>query len=195
MLMTEHEKLLAGKEYDYRDKDIQKMLSNARQLVKTINTTDDSDERQDSINKLFNRTGENLALNGYFKALYGKHIDFGDDDFINNNCDFQDSNLIKLGDRVIIGPDTKLYCGSHSLNATKRYGTRENGDKYLISVTKPISIGNDVWIGGNVTIIGGVIIGNNVVIAAGAVVTRNVPNNSLVGGVPAKLIKNLPAIE
>jgi len=64
----------------------------------------------------------------------------------------------------------------------------------LITYTKPISIGNDVWIGGNVTIIGGVHIGNNVVVAAGAVVTKDVPDNTIVGGVPAKTISPLPAL-
>lgn len=195
MSKTEHEKLLAGQEYDYRDKEIQGMLAKARQLVGVINTTTDMDERQTAIKGLFNKTGKDLALNGHFSALYGKHISVGDNVFINGDCAFQDSNLITLGDRVIIGPDTKLYCGTHSLDARKRFGTRENGDKYLISVTKPISIGEDVWIGGNVTIVGGVHIGNNVVIAAGAVVAKDVPDNSLVGGVPAKLIRELPAIK
>jgi len=168
MAMTEHEKLLAGQEYDYRDPEIQGMLAKARKLVGVINTTSDMNERQNAIKDLLNKTGQDLALNGHFSALYGKHISVGDNVFINGDCAFQDSNLITLGDRVIIGPDTKLYCGAHSLDATKRFGTRPNGDKYLISVTKPISIDDDVWIGGNVTI---------------------------VGGVPAKLIRELPAIK
>lgn len=193
--MTEHEKLLAGQEYDYRDEEIQKMLKDARKLVEIINTSQNIDDRQAAIKDLFNTTGKGLTLNGQFKALYGKHISFGDNDFVNNDCDFQDSNLISLGDRVIIGPDTKLYCGSHSLDATKRFGTRGNGEKYLISVTSPITIGDDVWIGGNVTIIGGVEIGSNVVIAAGAVVTKDIPDNSIVGGVPAHLIRELPVIK
>jgi len=84
-----------------------------------------------------------------------------------------------------------LYCGAHSLDANKRFGTRPDGSKYLITYTKPITIGNDVWIGGNVTIIGGVTIGNNVIIAAGAVVVKDVPDNTVVGGVPAKAIESL----
>ena len=99
--------------------------------------------------------------------------------------------MITLGDRVIIAPDVKFYCGEHAIDATKRWGTYDNGQKYLISFTEPISVGNDVWIGGNVTIIGGVHIGNNVFIGAGAVVTKDVPDNTVVGGVPAKKIKDL----
>lgn len=193
--MTEHEKLLMGQEYDYRDQEIQDMLHRAEKLVNEINSTSDSVKRHDIISDLFSKVGKDPVVNGHFNALYGKHIELGDNDFINNDCNFQDSNLITLGDRVVIGPDTKLYCGEHSLDATKRFGTRENGDKYLISFTEPISIGNDVWIGGNVTIVGGVHVGNNVVVAAGTVVTKDIPDNSLVGGVPAKLIRDLPAIK
>lgn len=191
MTKTEHEKLLAGQDYDYRDSEIQNMLAKARQLNLIVNQETDFSKRQQAIFSLFNEVGQNLTINGQVNILYGNHMSIGDDVFINGNCTFQDSNLISLGDRVIIGPDTKFYCGSHSLDSKGRFGTRENGEKYLISYTKPISVGNDVWIGGNVTIIGGVKIGRNVVIGAGAVVTKDVPDNCVVGGVPAKLIKKL----
>ena len=110
------------------------------------------------------------------------------------NCTFLDSNLITIGNRVLIAPDVKLYCGEHSVNAAERFGTREDGTKYLISTTKPITIGNDVWIGGNATILPGVSIGNNVIIGAGAVVTEDVPDNSVAVGVPAKVVKKLEEI-
>lgn len=190
-MMTEHEKLLAGQDYDYRDPELQGLLAHGRKLVSLINTTQDVTERANAIKDLFGKTGTGLVINGTFSAIYGQHISVGDDVFINGNCTFQDSNLITLGDRVIIAPDTKLYCGAHALDATKRFGTRADGTKYLITYTKPITIGSDVWIGGNVTIIGGVHIGNNVVVAAGAVVTKDVPDNTIVGGVPAKTIRPL----
>lgn len=190
-MMTEHEKLLAGQDYDYRDPELQGLLARGKKLVSLINTTQDVTERTNAIKNLFGKTGAGLVINGTFSAIYGQHISVGDDVFINGNCTFQDSNLITLGDRVIIAPDTKLYCGAHALDATKRFGTRADGTKYLITYTKPITIGSDVWIGGNVTIIGGVHIGNNVVVAAGAVVTKDVPDNTIVGGVPAKTIRPL----
>lgn len=193
-MMTEHEKLLAGQDYDYRDPELQSLLAKGRKLVSLINTTQDMAERANAIKELFGKAGTGLVINGSFSAIYGSHISVGDDVFINGNCTFQDSNRITLGDRVIIAPDTKLYCGAHALDASKRFGTRPDGSKYLITYTKPISIGNDVWIGGNVTIIGGVHIGNNVVVAAGAVVTKDVPDNTIVGGVPAKTIRPLLAL-
>ena len=195
MTMTEHEKLLAGKDYDYRDPDLQAMLAKGRRLVQVINTTTDVATRQAAITDLFHQVGQRVTLNGHFEAIYGNHISLGDDVFINGNCFFQDSNRITLGDRVIIAPDTKFYCGEHSLDATKRFGTRPDGSRYLITFTEPITVGNDVWIGGNVTVIGGVHIGNNVMIAAGAVVTHDIPDNCVAGGVPAKVLKSLPALK
>ena len=192
--MTEHEKLLAGQDYDYRDPELQGMIQNAKNLIYDLNHETDQDKRQIVIRNLFGHVGSNLTINGQFGAIYGKHISFGDSDFINGNFYFQDSNKITLGDRVILAPDTKFYCGEHALDATKRFGTREDGSKYLITYTQPISVGNDVWIGGNVTIIAGVHIGNNVIVGAGAVVVKDVPDNCVVGGVPAKVIKKLPKL-
>lgn len=191
MTKTEHEKLLAGEEYNYRDPGIRQMLSRARKLLPQVNDLNDLEQRNKAIYELFNHVGKNLVINGKISVLYGNHLTFGDDDFINDNVRFQDSNLITLGDRVIVAPDVKFYCGEHAIDAQQRWGSYENGKKYLISFTEPISVGNDVWIGGNATIIGGVHIGNNVIVAAGAVVNRDVPDNTIVGGVPAKKIKSL----
>lgn len=194
-MMTEHEKLLAGQDYDYRDPELQGMITAGKELVTIINTTTDLEKRAKVIHELLGNAGKGLVINGQFNTVYGKHIVVGDDVFINGNCTFQDSNKITLGDRVIVAPDTKLYCGEHALDATKRFGKRQDGSRYLITYTKPITIGNDVWIGGNVTIIGGVHIGNNVIVAAGAVVTKDVPENTVVGGVPAKVIKQLEPLK
>lgn len=195
MTKTEHEKLLAGEEYNYRDPVIRQMLSRARKLLPQVNDLNDLEQRNKAIYELFNHVGKNLVINGKISVLYGNHLTFGDDDFINDNVRFQDSNLITLGDRVIVAPDVKFYCGEHAIDAQQRWGSYENGKKYLISFTEPISVGNDVWIGGNATIIGGVHIGNNVIVAAGAVVNRDVPDNTIVGGVPAKKIKSLTPLK
>lgn len=192
---TEHEKLLAGLDYDYRDPELQRILKRGRKLVNEINTETDVDKRSQAIQEFFGKTGQRLTINGHFSSIYGQHMILGDDVFINGNCSFQDSNKITLGNRVIIAPDTKFYCGEHSLDASKRFGKRADGSNYLISYTEPISVGNDVWIGGNVTVIGGVNIGNNVIVAAGAVVTKDVPDNTIVGGVPAKVIKSLKPLK
>lgn len=189
--MTEHEKLLAGEEYDYRDTEIQQMIISAKGKVRRLNDTDDPKEQHEIAEELLGRMGERTVVMTPFRCTYGKHIRIGNDVTINMNCTFLDSNLITIGDRTLIAPDVKIYCGEHNLDAAKRFGTREDGTKYLITTTKPVSIGNDCWIGGNVTILPGVSIGSNVIIAAGAVVTKDIPDNVVAGGVPAKIIRSL----
>ena len=90
---------------------------------------------------------------------------------------------VHIGDYVMIGQNTLITTVNHPITPK---GRREH-----LGIGKPVTIGNDVWIGGNVTILPGVTIGNNVVIAAGAVVTKDVPDNCIIGGVPAKKIKDI----
>ncbi|WP_036613075.1 sugar O-acetyltransferase [Oribacterium sp. P6A1] len=187
--MTEHEKLLAGKEYDYRDPDIQEMIVSAKKLIRKLNDTDDPKEQREYTKELLGETGEGSVVMTPFRCTYGKYISLGDNVTINMNCTFLDSNRITIGDRTLISPDVKIYCGEHNLDAGKRFGIREDGSKYLITTTRPVKIGSDCWVGGNVTILPGVTIGNNVIIAAGAVVTKDVPDNVIAGGVPAKILK------
>ncbi|WP_031551454.1 sugar O-acetyltransferase [Oribacterium sp. FC2011] len=189
--MTEHEKLLEGKEYDYRDPEIQEMIISAKKLVRKLNDTDETIEQKETAKNLLGKMGDGTVVMPPFRCTYGKHIELGENVTINMNCTFLDSNMITIGDRTLIAPDVKIYCGEHSLDASKRFGTREDGSKYLISTTRPVRIGSDCWIGGNATILPGVTIGNNVVIAAGAVVTKDIPDNVIAGGVPAKIIRQL----
>ena len=88
----------------------------------------------------------------------------------------------------------KIYTGFHSLDARERWQHGPDGKLHLVTKVAPVAIGNDVWIGGNATILPGVRIGSNVVIAAGAVVDKDIPDNCVAGGVPAKVIKLLPAL-
>ena len=90
---------------------------------------------------------------------------------------------VRIGNYVMIGPNTLITTVNHPITPK---GRREH-----LGIGKPVTIGNDVWIGGNCTILPGVTIGNNVVIAAGAVVTKDVPDNCVVGGVPAKKIRDI----
>lgn len=108
----------------------------------------------------------------------------GDDFLTNYNVTILDIAPVTIGDHVIIGPGTQIITVNHPLSPS--------GRRKSLGIAKPVTIGNDVWIGGSVIIVPGVTIGNNVVIAAGAVVTHDVPDNCLVGGVPARKIKDIP---
>ena len=101
----------------------------------------------------------------------------------NYNLTILDIREVFIGDNVMIGPNTLITTVGHPLSPM--------GRRKHIGIAKPVHIGNDVWIGGNVTILPGVMIGNNVIVAAGAVVTKDIPDNCLVGGVPAKVIKKI----
>ena len=109
----------------------------------------------------------------------GKNIRVGKNVFINAGCCFQDQGGITIGDGVLIGHQVVLATLNHDLDPDKRQSM----------IPKPIVIGNNVWIGSHATILGGVTIGDGSVIAAGAVVTKDVPENTVAGGVPAKIIK------
>ena len=111
----------------------------------------------------------------------GKNIHVGKNVFINSGCCFQDQGGIRIGDGVLIGHQVVLATLNHDLDPDNRQSM----------IPKPIIIGNNVWIGSHATILGGVTIGDNAVIAAGAVVTKDVPENTVAGGVPAKIIKNI----
>lgn len=192
--MTEHEKLLAGMEYDYTDPEIQDMLRRTRELRETFNAESNPAKRGELLREMLGSCGENVTVQQPVSILYGKHTSVGSDVFINGGCTLQDSARITIGDRVVIAPDIKLYCGEHAVDATQRWKRDASGVLKLVTTTRPISIGSDVWIGGGVTVLPGVTIGSNVVVGAGAVVTRNVPDNCVVAGVPARVIRELPAI-
>lgn len=113
----------------------------------------------------------------------GKNIHAGDDFIANYNVTILDIAPVRMGNHVMIGPGTLITTVGHPLSPAKR--------RRHASIAKPVVIGNDVWIGGNCTILPGVTIGNNAVIAAGAVVTKDVSDNCVAGGVPARVIKTI----
>ncbi len=112
---------------------------------------------------------------------YGKNLKIGKNVFINFDCTFLDLGGITIEDDVLIGPKVSLVTENHPLNPEHRKGL----------ICKPILIKRNVWIGANATILAGVTIGENAVVAGGAVVSKDVPDNTVVGGVPAKIIKQI----
>ena len=146
--------------------------------------TGTSDGEQNAlIQKHFGKADADTTLLPGFACDNGHNIFVGKSFLANYNVTILDILPVRIGDYVMIGPNTLISTVNHPMTPM--------GRRKHLGIAKPVTIGDDVWIGGNVTILPGVTIGNNVIIAAGAVVTKDVPSNTLVGGVPAKKIKSL----
>lgn len=116
-----------------------------------------------------------------FYTEFGKNTKIGKNVFINSCCRFQDNGGIEIGDKTMIGPNVSIVTVNHDINPETR----------INATPKPVKIGKNVWIGADCTILPGVTIGDNSIIGAGSVVTKNVPNNVIVAGNPAKVIKEI----
>ncbi len=183
--MTEKEKMLAGEMYNPRDPELMEERLQARRLFQQINSTgDDQKETRDRLfYELFGPSGSGLWIEPPFYCDYGTNIEVGDDVFMNFNCCILDVCTVKIGSRVMMAPGVQIYTATHPLNAQERSSGREFGE--------PVTIGDDVWIGGGAIINPGVTIGNRVVIGSGAVVTKNVEDDVFVAGNPAKVIRKI----
>lgn len=184
-MKSELEKYLAGEEFCFLDPEIAAMKENATRLCKKFNEIDTADieKQKEVIVELFGSCDENVYMQPPFNCDVGKNIHVGKDFLTNYNVKILDVDTVTIGDYCMIGPNTVISSVNHPMSA--------EGRRKKLSIAKPVVIGDNVWIGANCTILPGVTIGNNVVVAAGAVVVKDVADNSLVGGVPAKLIKTL----
>lgn len=187
--MSELEKLDAGKPYYFLDDEVAARKANAAKLCQEFNEipATQPEKQTEKIKQIFGKTGERVSVQATFNCDNGKNISVGEDFLSNYNLTILDIAPVKMGHNVMIGPNVDIYTVNHPLDAKAR--------RHYMAQGFPVTIGNDVWIGGKVSIMPGVTIGSNVVIAAGAVATKDVPDNSLIGGVPAKIIRELPPIE
>ncbi len=181
--MTEHEKALAGLEYNYLDAELSAHKLRAMQLCQKLNHTDvaDSAASEAIVRELFGAVGARPRVLPDFHCDNGKNIRVGDDFLANYNVTILDRAMVTIGDGVLIAPGTVITTINHALDPARR---RAN-----VCTAKPVTIGSDVWIGANCTILQGVTIGDGAVIAAGAVVKSDVPPRAIVGGVPARVLK------
>ncbi|MNK21083.1 putative acetyltransferase [compost metagenome] len=150
-----------------------------KEILIQINNSADPDEISVLLGQILDYTLENVTVFTPIYINYGKNIKIGKNVFINFDCTFLALGGISIEDDFQIGPKVSLITENHPLAPDKRKGL----------IGKSIHIKNNAWIGANVTILPGVTIGENSVVAAGAVVSKDVPDNSVVGGVPAKFIK------
>ena len=182
-MKTEKEKMLTGQLYDPSDPQLVKERISARKLTRLFNGTVETEDvkRTELLKELFGSTERNIKVEPSLRCDYGYNIHVGANFFANFNCVFLDVREIRIGDNCMIAPGVHIYTATHPVNPVER----NKGTEYGI----PVTIGDNVWIGGSAVINPGVNIGDNVVIASGAVLTKDVPANVIVGGNPARIIK------
>ncbi|TLS36971.1 sugar O-acetyltransferase [Pseudalkalibacillus caeni] len=185
MSKTEKAKMLAGELYNPLDPQLFKERENARRLTRQFNQTleTDHDKRITLLKGLFGSSMKNLYIEPPFYCDYGSNIHVGNNFFANFDCVILDVCNVTIGDNCMIAPGAHIYTATHPINPLERNAGTEYG--------KPVTIGDNVWIGGKAVINPGVTIGNNVVIASGAIVINDIPDNVVVGGNPARIIKEI----
>ena len=156
----------------------------AHRLIQEFNTSDveDSKKKEKIIKKLFGSVGVSPSIEHNFHCDLGYNIYVGDNFYAGYNCTILDMAEVKIGHNCMIGPNVGIYTAGHSIEPKNR-----NKSGFGI----PITIGNDVWVGGSCVILAGVTIGDNSIVAAGSVVTKDVPANTIVAGNPAKVLKSI----
>ena len=183
-MKSEKQKMLDGEAYSSSDKTLVTERRSAKKLLHKLNVTEylmNGNARQ-ILRLLLPNADRKIYVEPPFYCDYGYNIFAGENVYFNMNCILLDTMKIEIGNNVFFGPGVNLYTATHPLNPIERLS---------VEFSKPIKIGNDCWIGGNSIILPGITIGNGVTVGAGSVVTKNVPDNVLAAGNPAKVIRKL----
>ncbi len=189
--MTEKEKMLSGMLYDPGLDGLPEMRTRAHDLCRLYNTLSENDEkRQEILSGLLPQCGENVYLQGPIQFDYGHFTEIGANSYANFNFTCLDCAPVTIGKNVFMGPNVSLLTPKHPLRCEERNLFRTvDGRLTDLEYAKPIVIGDNCWLAGNVTVCGGVTIGEGCVIGAGSVVTRNIPPHTLAVGIPCRPLR------
>lgn len=185
VMTTEKEKMIAGELYNPSDQTLVHDRESCRMKTRLFNQTLETDleERKKLLQDLLGSTGEDIYIEPTFRCDYGYNIYIGNHFYANFDCVMLDVCKIRIGNNCMLAPGVHIYTATHPLDPHARNSGKELG--------KPVTIGDNVWIGGRAVINPGVTIGNNAVIASGSVVVKDVPANTVVGGNPARVLKKI----
>lgn len=185
-MLSEKDKCRAGELYDANhDRQLIEERLRCKRLCFEYNRLEPgmAERREEMLRGLLGKTGDNFLIEQPFLCDYGYNIEIGENFYSNVNCVILDEAAVRFGNNVFVGPNCAFYTAGHPLDA----GLRDSG----LEFARPITVGNDVWIGGNVVVLPGVTIGDGCVIGAGSVVTRDIPAACLAFGNPCRIIRKL----
>lgn len=183
--MTQKERMLQGKLYRVMDPELRKDHHHAKEMTRKLNATLETEEdlRRALVQQIFGAAGEGAYIEPPFHCDYGIHTTVGKNFYANYNCMILDTAAVTIGDNVMLAPNVGIYAASHPIDPVVRASGME--------ISKPVTIGDNVWIGGNSVVCPGVTIGSNVVIGAGSVVCRDIPDNVVAAGNPCRVIREI----
>ncbi|SDI00605.1 galactoside O-acetyltransferase/maltose O-acetyltransferase [Pseudobutyrivibrio sp. 49] len=183
--MNQKERMLANLPYKaWLDGLSEERMENKKKIYKYNNLEPDKQEEKDKLIKaILGKTGESINIETPFHCDYGYNIEVGENFFANYNLVILDVGKVKIGDNAQIAPNVAIYTAGHPIHPD----SRNSGYEYGIDIT----IGDNVWIGGNTCIMPGVTIGNNVVIGGGSVVNKDLPDNVIAVGNPCKVVRKI----
>jgi len=183
--MTEKEKMLNGKPYNSFDDELVRERQVSKNYMFEFNNLHPSDKenKEKILKNLLGTVGKNFHINQPFRCDYGYNISVGDNFYTNFNCTILDCAQVTIGNDVLFAPNVSLFTAGHPIHSEPRNA--------MLEYAFPITIGNNVWVGGGAIINPNVTIGDNVVIGSGSVVTKNIPSNSVAVGNPCKVIREI----
>ena len=173
--------------YSAKDEAIFNIVKDTVHYVEILNKLSNSEiqRRRDFLRTFVAKLDEGAMINSPFYMEFANYLEMGVNSFINYDCIMLNNAMVKLGDNVLVGPKVSFYTAMHPIDAKQR-------EQWLV-YAKPITVEDNVWIGGSATILGGVTIGKNAIVGAGAVVTKDVEPNTIVVGNPARVLRKITA--
>lgn len=192
--MREEEKIFAGQLFCPGDPDLKAIKLRSHELCSRYNTLYESeaDLRNHLVDEILLEHGKGVFMQGPIFFHYGKHTKMGDRVFINYDFTVQDDAMVTIGSDVNFGPKCTIVTPVHPMIASERNAMRTaSGEVKRLCYAKPVTIGNSVWFGANVTVCGGVTIGDGCVIGAGSVVVKDIPAGCFAAGNPARVIREI----
>ena len=183
--MDHGQRMRAGLPYHAWKDGLPQQRLEARKILYAFNNAppEEQDASMALLRELFGRAGKNLRVEPVFRCDYGSNIFVGDNFYANYNLTILDVAPVTIGDRVMIAPNVSIFTAGHPLHPQARNSGYEYG--------RPITIGNNVWIGGGAILLPGVTVGDNAVIAAGSVVGRDVPPWTVAAGNPCRVVREI----